>query len=444
MGTKADASDEWIELYNYGLVPINLLHWTLRSLDNSPNISLTGTIPANGYYLLAHSGTFSDITVDQMFTGTLNNTGETLQLLDPNNYLMDTANQSGGAWPAGSASPNYASMERYYPPGGSIPPDEPNAWVTFAGTNVAVHDSKGNAINGTPGKANWASSVTITPSPTPTSTSVVCPSTIYPPLSLLINEVGWMGTTASSGDEWIEFYNPGSSCINLSGWDLNGINAYYTSGNFSIPLSGTISAGSYFVLAENNQVFQNVTINQTSSSLSLLNSYQTLQLISPADTLVDTANYSGSNNWPAGSASPNYASMERGGVVPDGPAGWITFAGSTTNTPLDRNGNHVYGTPGQANWAWTVTITPSPFPTATLKPTPTFAPTPVPAVDLNEILPRPGSDWNNDGAVNNGDEFIEVENLGPGIATLTGWRLTVTPNNGTGTFYLSKPSIKSE
>jgi len=249
-----------------------------------------------------------------------------------------------------------------------------------------------------------------------------------------------MGTKASSGDEWIEFYNPGSSCVNLSGWDLNGVNAHYTSGNFSIPLSGTISAGSYFVLAENNQVFQNVTINQTSSSLSLLNSYQTLQLISPADTLVDTVNYSGSNNWPAGSASPNYASMERGGVVPDGPAAWVTFAGPTTNTPLDRNGNHVYGTPGQANWAWTVTITPSPLPTATSKPTPTFAPTPVPAVDINEILPRPGSDWNADGAINNGDEFIEVENLGPGIVDLSNWKLDVMPNGGSSPFIL--PSHK--
>jgi len=38
--------------------------------------------------------------------------------------------------------------------------------------------------------------------------------------------------------------------------------------------------------------------------------------------------------------------------------------------------------------------------------------TPVPAVVINEILPRPGSDWNGDGQINNGDEFIEVENLG--------------------------------
>ena len=59
---------------------------------------------------------------------------------------------------------------------------------------------------------------------------------------------------------------------------------------------------------------------------------------------------------------------------------------------------------------------------------------------LNEILPRPASDWNRDGAVNNGDEFIEVENLGPGIATLTSWSLNVTPNNGVGSFTL--PSLK--
>jgi len=147
----------------------------------------------------------------------------------------------------------------------------------------------------------------VNPANTATSMSV----STYLPLSLVINEVGWMGTAANSNDERGEFYNPGSSDINLSGWDLDGKNIFYTSGNFTIPLSGTVPAGGYFVFAENNQVLQNVTINQTSSSLSLLNSYQTLQLISPSDTLVDTANYSGNNNWPAGSTSPNYAAMER-------------------------------------------------------------------------------------------------------------------------------------
>jgi len=104
------------------------------------------------------------------------------------------------------------------------------------------------------------------------------PACLFPSQPRL-NEVAWAGETScnshssGSNDEWVELYNPGSSDINLSGWDLKGLNAYYTSGNFTIPLdkSGTIPAGGYFVLAENSGVFQNVTINLTNSSLSLVN-----------------------------------------------------------------------------------------------------------------------------------------------------------------------------
>ena len=293
---------------------------------------------------------------------------------------------------------------------------------------------------------------TITPTPTITPSATSAP--VYSPLSLVINEVGWMGTQCSTNDEWVELYNPGSSPINLSGWDLIGTNYYYTSGNFTIalqdqnnPSNNTIPAGGYFVLAENSTVFKNVTINQHDSTLSLPNYDQDLELYSPTSTLIDWANILGNYNWPAGSASPNYASMERyyppGGPIPyDGPTAWVTFAGpsSVSSISSDNCGNAVHGTPGRANWASTVTETPSPYPTKTPKPTFTPAPTPVPAIVLNEILPRPGSDWNSDGEVNNYDEFIEVENLGPGIATLTNWKLTVTPNNGISSFIV--PTLK--
>ncbi len=382
----------------------------------------------------------------------LPNSGKALKLIDPTSAVVNSANSWGGAWPAGSASPNYASMERYYPPGGPIPLDGPNAWVTFAGptTNTPL-DQNGIHVHGTPGGPNWAGTVTITPSSTPTNTSTptptssVCPSA-FSYHSLLINEVGWMGTAASSSNEWIEIYNPGSSCVNLStGWVFK-----IADTNININLTGTINPGGYFVLADNNQVFHDsdgsaFAFGQVTTSLSLLNDGEALYLIGPDGyTQVDSANW-WDGYWPAGIASSSnsnlaYSSMERIGNVANSPSAWVTYAGNTNTKVLDRNGNLVHGTPGMANWAWTVTETPSAFPTATKKPTPTYAPTPVPAVALNEILARPGSDWNGDGAVNNSDEFIEVENLGPGIATLTDWKLTVMPSNGTGSFTL--PTLK--
>ena len=38
--------------------------------------------------------------------------------------------------------------------------------------------------------------------------------------SVFINEVAWMGTTASASDEWIELYNAGSTDVDISGWTL--------------------------------------------------------------------------------------------------------------------------------------------------------------------------------------------------------------------------------
>ncbi len=53
----------------------------------------------------------------------------------------------------------------------------------------------------------------------------------------------------------------------------------------------------------------------------------------------------------------------------------------------------------------TPTLTPSP--TLTLTPTP--SPSPIPdGLELNEFLPRPESDWNEDGEADTDDEYIET------------------------------------
>ena len=60
---------------------------------------------------------------------------------------------------------------------------------------------------------------------------------------VIINEIAWMGTQNSANDEWIELYNSGSGSVDLNGWLIEAAD-----GTPSISLSGSVSAGGYFLL----------------------------------------------------------------------------------------------------------------------------------------------------------------------------------------------------
>ena len=63
-GTQSSSNDEWIELYNPSSQAVLLDGWTLKAADGSPNISLSGTIPAGGYFLLERTDEdTTDVTV---------------------------------------------------------------------------------------------------------------------------------------------------------------------------------------------------------------------------------------------------------------------------------------------------------------------------------------------------------------------------------------------
>jgi phosphatidylserine/phosphatidylglycerophosphate/cardiolipin synthase-like enzyme len=109
MGTTTSYNNEWIELYNNTSSAIDLSGWTLNALDGSPAISLLGSIPAGGYYLLERTddNTVSEVNADLTYTGALGNSGETLELRDASGNLIDTVD----AWYAGDNT-SKASMER--------------------------------------------------------------------------------------------------------------------------------------------------------------------------------------------------------------------------------------------------------------------------------------------------------------------------------------------
>ncbi len=138
----------------------------------------------------------------------------------------------------------------------------------------------------------------------------------------------------------------------------------------------------------------------------------------------------GSNNpWPAGKGSTLYGTMERKNLISDEDWAWFTHTANPPRYGHDRNWNEITanqniinGTPKHRNWAFNVTATPAP--TATSTRTPTRAPnTAVPLLVLNEVLPRAGSDWNNDGKVDVYDEFIEVVNSGSVNVNLSNFKL---------------------
>ena len=140
MGTKNSYSDEWIELFNPNASSVSLDGWRIQTSDNKLDISLSGEIRANSYFLLERTdnNTLPSIKADQIYKGSLSNNGQKLFLIDNSSKnIIDEVDCSLG-WFAGD-NETKKTMERINP---LLPGSNPDNWQTSQN------------IEGTPNKIN--------------------------------------------------------------------------------------------------------------------------------------------------------------------------------------------------------------------------------------------------------------------------------------------------
>ena len=153
MGTKAQANDEWIELYNKTNSDIDLSGWTLESKNKQPNIMLAGVIPARGYFLLERTAsTTTDQLENMVYTGALNNAGPDANLYLKNGTTTIDFIAYGSNWFAGDNNEK-RTMERVSPYATSTLSFN---WKTYSETFAPpfAKDAKDGDILGTPGAKN--------------------------------------------------------------------------------------------------------------------------------------------------------------------------------------------------------------------------------------------------------------------------------------------------
>jgi hypothetical protein len=222
MGTELSANDEWIELYNMSDSAVDLAGYRLVAQDGSPQISLEGIIAAYAYYLLERTDDESvgGIEADIIFTGSLGNSGEVLELLNAQGEVVDSV-EAVEVWPAGDniskqtmsrkADGSWLSSQKS---GGTPKAENDFSLVTLEETSVNNGVSQNNsdgAINNT--------TQTQDDEPAPTVLSPTTTSASGNSEKIIISEI-FPNPKGSDEGEFIELYNAGTKAVDLFEWQI--------------------------------------------------------------------------------------------------------------------------------------------------------------------------------------------------------------------------------
>lgn len=364
----AAGNREWIELKNISDASVGFAGWQLTDLSGKIKIILNpgAEIAPDGFYLLARgvSTTITSFTPDEIYSGTLANSGDVLAIFDPSCNISDLLNAAAG-WPAGNNATKQ-TLERdasglgwhtSISPGGT--PREENSVIPGAATSVILLPVSAPTPTGTPIPTPLPSASTPLPvptsSPTPEPTSTPGPTlspvpvpspTLTPtpttapapadspspmptgtnsaaPSHLVIAAIAIAG--ASSTNDFVKIFNPTSVPVDLNGWKLRKKTS--TGSEDSLKAFGagnSVPPGTYFAWANSENGFGD-TIAANATSTATLAADNSVALIDASGTIIDALAWgTGAGQFVEGSAYPtapaaNQVLVRRsvGGVIID-------------------------------------------------------------------------------------------------------------------------------
>lgn len=158
---------------------------------------------------------------------------------------------------------------------------------------------------------------------------LVRPATSWPvaqadAATVVINELFWMGSSASSADEWVELRNTTDTPIDISHWSLTKKSSGQEVAMLELPANASIAAGGFFLISNYANTSSSTTLGSLAgfitTDVALSNSALQIKLYDTNHQLIDTAD-DGIGNPQAGlfdSAKHIYASAERNPIPGDG------------------------------------------------------------------------------------------------------------------------------
>ncbi|MFA5130021.1 MAG: lamin tail domain-containing protein [Patescibacteria group bacterium] len=160
---------------------------------------------------------------------------------------------------------------------------------------------------------------------------------------VVIEEIAWAGSSASTADEWIELANLGSATTTIGGWSLHGAGTservIYLPPDAEIPPYGTYLISNYAMSDASSAL--NTDVQLATTTVSLSNSALGIELVDASGNLIDRA---GNGSVPLAGSTKPFATMQRASSTLSGDqsSAWT----SATTSVNFKNDVVDLGTPG--------------------------------------------------------------------------------------------------